>query len=67
MVVWFYILRLKSGGLYIGATTELDQRYQDHLSGNACRTTKFDPPVDLVYSEEELIQTMPKSLWDVKS
>jgi len=51
MVAWFYILRLKSGGLYIGATTELDQRYQDHLSGNACRTTKFDPPVDLVYSE----------------
>ena len=49
---WLYILRLKSGGLYIGATTVLNQRYKDHCSGNAIRTTKIDPPVKLVYSEE---------------
>jgi putative endonuclease len=52
MPAWFYILRLRSGALYIGATTDLDQRYQDHCSGKACRTTKLDPPVGLVYSEE---------------
>jgi putative endonuclease len=52
MIAWLYILRLKSGGLYIGATTDLDQRYKDHCSGNACRTTKLDPPVALIYSEE---------------
>ncbi len=52
MSAWFYILRLKSGALYIGATTDLNQRYRDHCSGKACRTTKLDPPVALVHSEE---------------
>jgi putative endonuclease len=52
MTAWFYILRLKSGQLYIGSTANLDQRYKDHCSGTACRTTQLDPPVDLVYSEE---------------
>ena len=51
MSAWLYILRLKSGGLYIGATTDLKQRYQDHLNGRACRTTKLDPPLKLVYTE----------------
>jgi len=49
---WFYILRLKSGALYIGATTDLNQRYKDHCSGKACRTTLLDPPVALLYKEE---------------
>jgi predicted GIY-YIG superfamily endonuclease len=52
MPAWFYILRLKSGALYIGATTELNQRYKDHCSGKACRTTSLDPPIALLYSEE---------------
>ncbi|MBW1837250.1 MAG: GIY-YIG nuclease family protein [Deltaproteobacteria bacterium] len=51
MTAWLYILRLKSGSLYIGATTDLKQRYHDHLHGSACRTTKLDPPLKLVYSE----------------
>jgi predicted GIY-YIG superfamily endonuclease len=51
MEAWTYILRLKSGQLYIGATTDLKQRYQDHLNGRACRTTKLDPPLELVYTE----------------
>ena len=46
-----YILRLKSGSLNIGATTNLKQRYQDHLNGRACRTTKLNPPLKLIYSE----------------
>ncbi|UCF74012.1 MAG: GIY-YIG nuclease family protein [Deltaproteobacteria bacterium] len=48
---YFYILRLRSGALYIGATTDLDQRYKDHCSGKACRATKYDPPKGLVYWE----------------
>ena len=52
MPAWFYVLRLKSGALYIGATTDLDQRYKDHCSGKACRTTQLDPPQELLYSEE---------------
>jgi predicted GIY-YIG superfamily endonuclease len=52
MPAWLYILRLKSGQLYIGSTTDLEQRYKDHCSGKACRTTQLDPPIALLYSEE---------------
>ena len=52
MPAWFYILRLKSGNLYIGSTTDLDKRYEDHCSGRACRTTKIDSPVTIVLSEQ---------------
>ena len=52
MTAWFYVLRLKSGQLYIGSTTDLDQRYKDHCFGKACRTTQLDPPIKLLYSEE---------------
>jgi putative endonuclease len=51
MNAWLYILRLKSGNLYIGATTDLVQRHKDHIDGQACRTTRLDPPVSIVYSE----------------
>ena len=49
---WVYILRLRSGTLYPGASTNLEERYKDHLAGKACRTTKLDPPIALVHSEE---------------
>jgi putative endonuclease len=52
MPAWLYILRLKSGQLYAGSTTDLDRRIEEHYSGHACRTTQLDPPVDLVYTEE---------------
>jgi putative endonuclease len=52
MPAWFYILRLKSGSLYIGATTDLDQRCKKHFAGITCRTTALDPPTVLFYSEE---------------
>lgn len=48
----FYILRLKSGKLYPGATTNLEQRWQDHKAATACRTTRYDPPIALVFHEE---------------
>ena len=52
MPAWLYILRLKSGQLYAGSTTDLDRRIQEHYSGHACRTTQLDPSVALIYSEE---------------
>jgi predicted GIY-YIG superfamily endonuclease len=52
MPAWFYILRLRSGTLYPGATKNIEERYKAHLEGKAYRTTKRDPPVDLLYSEE---------------
>jgi len=51
MTAWTYIFRLKSGQLYIGSTTNLDRRFAEHTAGQACRTTKLDPPVKVVYSE----------------
>ena len=52
MSSWLYILRLKSGSLYVGAANNLEKRYEDHCSGTACLTTKIDPPVALVHSEK---------------
>ena len=52
MPAWLYILRLKSGQLYIGSTTDLKLRSKDHRAGKACRTTLLDPPVVLVFTEE---------------
>jgi len=52
MPAWCYILRLKSANLYVGSTTDLEKRYGDHCSGRGCRTTKYDPPNSLVYSEK---------------
>jgi putative endonuclease len=52
MTAWFYILRLQSGTVYIGATKNLEKRYAGHRAGSAGRTTCLDPPLSLVYSEE---------------
>ena len=51
-MAWFYILLLKSGGLYVGTTGDLQRRYAEHCSGKACRTTRVDPPVEMAYSEQ---------------
>ena len=52
MPAWFYIMRLKSVILYPGATTNLEQRWRDHHSGQACRTTMLDSPAALVFHEQ---------------
>ena len=38
----------------MGASHELDTRIVEHFTGNGCRTTNLDPPVELVYSEKHL-------------
>ena len=52
MPAYFYILRLKSGMLYPGATTDLERRWHEHVAGTACRTANLDSPTELAYSEE---------------
>ena len=52
MAAWFYILRLRSGRLYIGSTSDLATRCRLHAQGKASLTTKADPPVALAYHEE---------------
>jgi putative endonuclease len=54
MKAFLYILRLQSGGLYIGCTKDLETRYKDHRNGRACRTTRIDPPLSVVYKESHL-------------
>ena len=49
---WFYVLRLQSGALYLGATTDLATRYQDRISGRASRKTAIDPPECIIFSEQ---------------
>ena len=46
-----YFLRLGSGALYIGSSTDLEQRLVDHGSGQACRTTQLDRPIAVLRVE----------------
>jgi len=48
------VLRLKSGNLYVGSTTDIEKRYEDHCGylGRACGTTKFDSPVAIALLEQ---------------
>lgn len=46
-----YFLRLRSGIIYIGASVDLPQRLDDHVSGQACRTTRLDPPITVLRVE----------------
>ncbi len=52
MSAWFYILRLQSTRIYCGSIRVLDKRIKDHFADRACRTTRVDHAVALVYSEE---------------
>jgi putative endonuclease len=46
-----YFLLLSSGTIYVGCSTDLDQRLDDHLCGQGCRTTQIDPPVAILRVE----------------
>jgi len=50
-ISFVYILRLQSGGLYIGCSTDFEKRFGDHENGSACRTTKLDPPKSVAWIE----------------
>jgi len=52
-----YFLRLQSDGIYIGTSTDLSQRLEDHISGQACRTTNLDAPIGLLRVEVHATST----------
>ena len=54
-----YVLRLRSGGLYIGCSTNLEKRFGEHERGKACRTTKLDPPKSVAWIENKPIFPPP--------
>jgi len=46
-----YLLLLRSGSIYVGASIDLEQRLEDHSSGKACRTTQLDPVMAILRIE----------------
>jgi putative endonuclease len=46
-----YFLRLQSGKIYIGASSHLEQRLNDHSTGKACYTTRLDSPIEFLRVE----------------
>jgi len=45
-----YVLRLQHLCYYIGKTTSLQRRTQEHFSGNGALWTKLHPPIELIES-----------------
>lgn len=48
-----YVLKLTDDNWYVGKTSDLSRRYQDHLNGKGSAWTKKYPPVSLEHSEPE--------------
>ena len=46
-----YIVECRTKELYVGISTNVDERVEKHNTGRACRYTKFRRPVKLLYSE----------------
>jgi putative endonuclease len=50
---WFvYIVECKDKSLYVGITTEIEKRINDHNSGKGCHYTKYRKPVKLLFYEK---------------
>jgi len=49
-----YMLRLRSGVLYVGCSTDFEVRLREHEQGVACRTTSIDPPDALAFLEVQI-------------
>ena len=47
-----YILQCANGQYYVGSTTDLDRRMQEHQAGLGAKFTRAHLPVKLVYKEE---------------
>lgn len=51
MPYFLYILQMSNGRLYVGTTSNLDQRWERHAHHEAARTTSVLGVEKLVYSE----------------
>ena len=47
-----YILRCADNKLYVGSTTNIEERLKRHKAGYASKFTRLHKPVELVYKEE---------------
>jgi flavin reductase (DIM6/NTAB) family NADH-FMN oxidoreductase RutF/predicted GIY-YIG superfamily endonuclease len=50
-MIWhLYLIECADGSLYTGVTTDVERRYQEHISGKGARYTKSHKPLSLVAS-----------------
>ena len=54
MTTNIYILSLQGGNYYVGKSTNVYSRYQEHLDGNGCAWTKRFKPISLVKTLENV-------------
>lgn len=47
-----YILKCSDESYYVGSTTDMERRLQEHNTGRGCDYTKARRPVEVVYTEE---------------
>ena len=59
VMAWTYILRCCDGSYYVGSTTNLDLRMQQHHSGTGSVYTATRRPVELVWAHE--FETIPEA------
>ena len=47
-----YILLTEKGHYYCGYATDVEKRFQKHISGKGAKYTRSDKPVKIVYKKE---------------
>lgn len=49
-IVYLYLIECKGGGIYVGITSNIEERYAKHVEGTGALYTKLNPPVRLIAS-----------------
>ena len=52
MNIHVYILKLKSGRLYVGQSTDPRRRFFEHQSGTGANICKHDRPMEIIFSQD---------------
>ncbi len=47
-----YLLKCEDDSLYCGITTDVERRFQEHLSGIGSNYTRAHKPVEIIYTEQ---------------
>ncbi len=55
-MAWVYILQTKSGRFYIGSTTDIERRFQQHLQNHTYSTIRLGPESILLKQEFKTLE-----------